>query len=379
MLDIPYPTGNRRALALAAAQAQRPQPGFGFALEPAALTGAFRLHPPDGFEAWTSRDGTPLFATRFDLLTTADAALARCVRALPGRRLWDGLLRPRTLFAGSTVSEYLPLSSAAASAALPMALREQYGRTYPFVILKDLPQDSPLLDAHSNRTAATLLRAAQQAGYVSVQGQALAYLPVDFTSLEDWLRRFSGKRRYDIRRKLKQRAALDVETWPLGAPPLQDAACRAALYALYRQVYAQSAVQFDELSAGFFDAVFTDPALPGFLFVFRHRGRLVGWKLCFEHDGMLIDKYVGFDYPEARRLGLFFVGWAECLQYALQHGLRHYVIGWTDPAVKAYLGARFTFTRHAVWVRNPLLRAGLRRLSHRFEADAGTLLAAGGG
>jgi hypothetical protein len=57
------------------------------------------------------------------------------------------------------------------------------------------------------------------------------------------------------------------------------------------------------------------------------------------------------------------------LEYALQHELCCYVAGWTDPGIKAYLGARFTFTRHAVRPRSRLLRAALRRLSGRFESD----------
>jgi len=57
----------------------------------------------------------------------------------------------------------------------------------------------------------------------------------------------------------------------------------------------------------------------------------------------------------------------------LRHGLRHYIAGWTDPEIKRYLGAKFTFTRHAVYVRNPLLRAILRRFSSAFESDRAAL------
>jgi hypothetical protein len=57
------------------------------------------------------------------------------------------------------------------------------------------------------------------------------------------------------------------------------------------------------------------------------------------------------------------------LEYAMERGLRHYVAGWTDPEVKAQLGASFTPTRHAVYVRNPLLRALARRFSGHFEMD----------
>jgi hypothetical protein len=37
--------------------------------------------------------------------------------------------------------------------------------------------------------------------------------------------------------------------------------------------------------------------------------------------------------------------------------------------VKAQLGARFHVPRHAVFVRNRLLRAVLRRFAHHFESD----------
>ena len=58
------------------------------------------------------------------------------------------------------------------------------------------------------------------------------------------------------------------------------------------------------------------------------------------------------------------------IEHALGRGLRFYVAGWTDPEVKAGLGARFTFTRHLVWVRNPILRRILYMFRHWFESDA---------
>ena len=125
-----------------------------FALEPAALLDAFVNCPPRGFSTWRDRDGTPLFAAPFDLLTTADVRLRQRVRALPGYGRWGALLRPCTLFAGSTVSEYLPLGNSDGAATLPMRLRDQHARRYALVILKDIPQHSPLLRAQDNRAAA---------------------------------------------------------------------------------------------------------------------------------------------------------------------------------------------------------------------------------
>ena len=51
-------------------------------------------------------------------------------------------------------------------------------------------------------------------------------------------------------------------------------------------------------------------------------------------------------------------------------GLKTYVAGWTDPEIKSYLGARFTFTKHAVYIRNPVLRFVLSRLKRLFESDS---------
>ena len=88
---------------------------------------------------------------------------------------------------------------------------------------------------------------------------------------------------------------------------------------------------------------------------------------------MFIDKYIGLRYPLARELNLYFVSWVVNLELALQHGCATYVAGWTDPQVKAALGAKFTFTRHLVWVKNPVLRRILHPLRHFFESDSRTV------
>ena len=106
------------------------------------------------------------------------------------------------------------------------------------------------------------------------------------------------------------------------------------------------------------------------VFVYRHEGTMIGWNICFVVDGKLIDKYVGFVYPAARENNLYFTSWFHNLAWARERGLTHYVAGWTDPEIKSYLGARFTLTRHAIYLRNPLLRALARRLGRFFESDS---------
>lgn len=340
-----------------------------FAVEPDALLEHFRQHPPLGFETFLAEDGSCGFNAPFDLLTTADAGLLKTVNALPGGKLLRRLLTLDTCFFGSTVSEYCTLAAAGVGGQAVRSLLSAWGRRSMFMIVKDLPEQSPLLPPEANRYAETVVEACRQEGFIEVDGQALAYVPIDFASADEYLGRLSSGRRRSIRRKLRSRARLRVEILETGCERLADPAFLEELYARYLEVYAQSEIHFDLLSAEFFRSVFQDATLDGRLFLYFAEDALIGYNLCFIHDGMLIDKYIGFRYPVARDYNLYFVSWMENLEFARTRGLRYYVAGWTDPEVKAFLGAKFTFTRHLVFVRNPLLRLLMRKLSGLFESD----------
>jgi hypothetical protein len=344
-------------------------PEFCNLLEPRALVAHFLAHPPEGFSVLATRSGTPAFIAPFDLLTTADIALRKRVTALPLYRWWGRLLRPRTCFVGTTVSEYALFPSRAEADALVAEWLTDHARRHPFLIVKDIPQESPLLDQASNAQARAIAEACARAGFVLLEGQALAWVPIDFESGDDYLARLSPGRRKDIRRKLRARSGLEVEQVSTGSRAFDDPALRDAFYALYLEVYAQSEIHFDRLSRAFFDALLQDATSGGIVFVYRQGGRMIGWNLCFVVGEALVDKYVGFAYPAAREYNLYFVSWMHNLEYARQRELCCYIAGWTDPEIKAHLGARFTFTRHAVRPRNRVLRAILRRLSGHFESD----------
>lgn len=340
-------------------------------IEPAALVGHFLAHPPLGFLAGRSVEQIPAFTAPFDLLTTADPALLRRLRAWSGYRHWRGWLRLRTRFIGATNTEYLWLPQTD-PAALARRLRETEGRRCRLLIVKDVPDQSPLLSPAANALARAFLAACEDQGFVLVEGQALAWVAIDFADIDEYLARLSRARRRDLRRKLRSRAGLEVETLRTGAD-FADESRLADFYALYRAVYDQSELHFDLLGPEYFRAVLRDADSGGIVFVYRHRGRLIGWNLCYEHEGRLIDKYIGLAYPQSREHNLYTVSWFENLEYARRRGLRAYVAGWTDPQAKRALGARFTFTRHAVYPRAAPLRALLRRFAAAFESDRSLL------
>ncbi len=338
-------------------------------LEPESLARHFIAHPPQGFVVAQGPEQMPSFTTDFDVLTTLDPNLRRRIETWPLHARWRQWLRLQTRFIGTTVSEYLCVPGIIEPALLAKEIMALHARACPLLVVKDIPQASPLLDASANQFAAAFASACQAQGCVLLEGQALAWVPIDFDTIEEYLSRLSRSRRRDIRRKLRSRASLDVELWPTGSEHFGDSATLDAFYSLYLNVFEQSELKFDLLTPEFFKAVLQDADSGGQVFLYRSQGRMIGWNLCFEHAGMLVDKYIGLAYPAAREHNLYAVSWIENLAYAQRRGLRCYVAGWTDPEVKVALGARLTFTVHAVHVRNPILRMILKLTSRLFEAD----------
>ena len=329
-------------------------------IEPAGLIRHFQTFPPEGFAAFSLDDGVPAFSTPFDLLTTMEPAVRRALRWLP-------LPHPRTCFVGTTVSEYALLSGSTPPETLVDDLLASMVPRFPFLIVKDLPTEATLVGEEAFAYSRRLAEACTRRGFVLLEGQELAYVPIDFSSEDEFLSRLSHTRRKNLRRKLKSESRLTIETIPTGDERFRDEVFLAELYALFMNVYRQSEIHFDLLTAPFFRAVLQDGELHGLLFAYRLDGALIGYNLCFHENGMLLDKYVGFVYPQAREFNLYAVSWFHNLQYALANGLRCYVAGWTDPEVKRELGASFTQTRHAVYVRNPMLRALLMPFRRLFE------------
>ncbi|MDF7666547.1 GNAT family N-acetyltransferase [Orbaceae bacterium ESL0727] len=338
-------------------------------LEPNQLIDDFLAHPPEHFTAWLSQEGVPAFAARFDLLTTAQSDFKQKLSKIPFYHKWKKWLQPKTCFIGTTVSEYVLLTDNVDANTLAGHLKQNYGNNYPLLIVKDLPIDSPLQNETSNHYSQQFLAALKAHGFIEVEGQALAWVPIDFTKLDDFFAHFSYSRRKNFRRKLKSRQQLTINVLQSGDDCFYHDDVLDDYYQLYQNVYQQSEIHFDRLTKPFFVELLQNKNNGARIFTYHYQGQLIGYNICFVVNNMLVDKYIGLVYPQARELNLYYVSWFFNLEYALEQGFTHYIAGWTDPEVKASLGAKFTFTKHLVYVRNPVLRAILGRLSHYFESD----------
>jgi uncharacterized protein len=339
-------------------------------LEPDALIQDFLDFPPLDFKAWTLADTTPVFSAEFNLLTTLEPEVYHKIRALPGYAIWGNWLKPYTCFVGATVSEYALLPQHVAPDLWPASLKQALAKNYSFLIIKDIPQTSPLLSNAENQAAQAALASAQAAGFVLVEGQALAWVAIDFADTEEYLARLSKVSRKSLRRKLKSQQDVEISYVSTGDAMFNDTAVLDEYYQLYMNVYQQSDIHFDILSRDFFKSVLQNAASGGVVMRYQYAGQLIGYNISFVVGDKLVDKYVGFVYPAAREHNLYFVSWFVNLNYALQQGLKYYVAGWTDPQVKKSLGAQFSFTSHAVYIRNPIVRNLLKPFKSLFERDA---------
>jgi predicted N-acyltransferase len=335
----------------------------------------FREHPPVGFTCETDASGLTLFFTDFDLLTTLDTAARARLAKLPFSAALTRRLRFPARFAGTTITEYAPLPEAVSPADMLNRLLPRPGDEQALAILKDIPDASPFLSGEDNAYADELARLAVERGFIEVKGQALAYLPLDFGDIDGYFAKLSRERRKNLRRKMKTRGLMEVETIALGDARFSNQAFLGELYEMYLEVYKQSRIHFDLLSPSFFAALFGGAGgnVNGLVVCYRRQGVLAGYNICLIHNDLMIDKYIGFRYPLSRELNLYFVSWLVNLEIALERRCAAYIAGWTDPEVKASLGAKFTFTRHLVWVGNPVLRRLLRPLRRFFESDSNSL------
>lgn len=342
-------------------------------VEPGELIDNFLLNPPIGFQAQAIALGAqnfPAFLADFDLLTTLDQegkAVRDFVQRMP---FFKRFIKYPALFVGTTATEYANYPELVDYAPMIKSLLERFRQCgAQLLIVKDIPCASPLLSKEENEAADRLIACCDRSGFSIVAGQALAYVPIDFTDVDQFLGRMSRTRRKDFRRKLRESAGVQVEELKSGDEAFFDEQFLATVYKMYLNVYEQSEIHFDLLSPAFFRTMLQDRSNNGRIFVYKSAGKMIGYNICFVHNQMLVDKYVGFLYPEARDANLYFLSWFYNLEYALKQGLKTYIAGWTDPAVKASLGANFTLTKHAVYVKNPLLRTVLKRFQYLFESD----------
>ena len=348
-------------------------------LEPQSLIDTFIENPPENFEIEiinASDRYLHAFSTDFDLLTTIDESLVEFVNKLrlfpPFNYINRKILTPNVTFIGTTVSEYSLFPENITSEGLVHSLlsyvKEQDKK---YFIIKDIPLNSSLLSNKDNNFSKELMKNLRKYDFEILSGQALAYLPINFNSLDGYLELFSSKRRNDLKRKMKSLKKITIREYSTGDEFFTSEIIHE-LYNLYINVYNNSYVNFDKLTLPFFKHLLQNTT-NGKVFIYSNNDRIIGFNLCFIFNNKLMDKYSGFLYPDSRNFHLFFNHFFDNINYCIKNNLDTYIVGCSAPRAKAYLGCNFTFTYHAVYIKNPILRYLLKKFKHLFEFDKNIL------
>ena len=344
-------------------------------LEPESFVDAFLKHPPENFKIkkieFDEQEVYGFFAD-LDLFTTVDEKIKIFVDKLRLFKPFDYIIRKfltfNTLFIGTTVSEYSLFPNSMNLSEFKNKLLSVFQKSgSQFLVIKDLPSESPLLSNDENMFSKEMTSSLENNGFVILAGQALAYLPVDFDSIEEYLKKFTSKRRNNFRRKMKAGANLYLQEFITGDNYFTDEIANI-LYNLYLNVYNISNIHFDKMTLSFFKHILQN-TYEGKVFIYYDKNKIIGFNLCYVMNDYLVDKYRGYLYPEALNFKLFFNQFFDGINYCLVNGLKTYIMGWTAPEVKAYLGCKFTYTYHAVYIKNPIIRFVLTKLKSCFEAD----------
>ncbi len=338
-------------------------------IEPENLINTFMAEPPEGFQSISIDTGNgfiPGFIMKFNILTTTDEKIKKLLSKV-------GFLipKPKAMFIGTTVTEYsiFPEDIPPDKTRKLILSRLKEIRS-SFLIVKDIPLDSPLLSDEENRASKEIMKNLEENKFQIIYGEALAFVRININSIDEYLKLFSRSRRKDIKRKLKSKDEITVEEISTG-DPFFDNETVSFLYMLYMNVYNQSTIHFDLLTESFFKRLFQEEN--GLVFLYRNNGKIIGFNLCYRAGNKLIDKYIGLDYPDARTFNLYFVSWINNIDYCIKNRLEFFVAGWSDPEIKANLGSEFTFTYHAIYLKNPLLRFILKKIKFLLEADKNLL------
>ena len=330
------------------------------AIECAGLSGFnylyFAVH-----EKGKLRAVVPAFLTDYRLDTTLQGGWRKLTDAIT--RVFPRLLRLRLLSLGSPVSEVchlgfaadcLPEERARLLAAILAEVEEQARlRCIGMLAIKDTSAAQDKLWAAACRTA----------GLRRQPGLPTTSLDLPYATLDDYLATLSSATRKDMRRKLKNAAAVRVE-WRSNIDDIQG-----EIWRLYHATFANAEFQFEELTPAYFCQVLTRLGKNASCVTYWLDQQLIAFNLVLHNCERLLDKFFGMDYAIARQYNLYYLSWMENVRYCLAHGIPVYQSGQGLHHEKLRLGCRLS--ANGLWYkhRNRLLDRLFALVERLFRLD----------
>ena len=300
----------------------------------------------------------PLFETRFDLSTFVEGWIKKSVQA--AGRLIPSLVKPRVLSVGLAVGEWSEIGidphidEVTRDAAYTMAFNTLQ------MLAAELESD---IVAFYNFNQFGKLPGEVFNDYHQVQFQSCARLPINFSSMEEFLARFSRAARKDLRRKMRASHEVRVIRSRTIAPFLDR------IYRLYLETVARSPLAFGVLNRLFFEKICE--SVPGAEYtLYFVQDELAAFNLLVVTQETMVDKYFCMDYDLGRKYNIYVLSWLENVRTCMERKIPLYYTGQGAEKTKVHLGATlipgFVLFKH----RQPLVD----RLLMAWPAVSGNVL-----
>ncbi len=251
----------------------------------------------------------PGFITKQDLAIGFPSVLRRGVLAI--RHIYTSFLNPQMAFLGSPAANGQHTTETPMDFLAESFLAYAKHRKVSFLTFKEFP--------FQQRAS---LRNLQRHGYTALASYPGVSMKLDFSDYETYLAKKVGhSTRKSLRRKfrdLEKQPAIRMECVTDISPNLDR------IESLYLEVFERSSEKFEKLTKNFFTSVAERLGDRAKFFFWWQNETLIAFSLCWVHDGIFYDDYLGMDYTAAHDLHLYYVTFRDQITWALSQGLRHY-------------------------------------------------------
>jgi len=285
----------------------------------------------------------PLFETRFDLSAFVAGWIKKSVKV--AGRLIPSLFQPRILGVGLLVGEWSEIGidpqtdAGTLEAAFKMAfdalqtlaaeLKSHIVAFYNF--------------SHFGRLPGEVLNK-----FHRVKSQFCARMPINFSSLEEFLARLSRAARKDLRRKMRVAPEVRIIRSRDISPFLDR------IYNLYLETVKRSPLAFGAHNRLFFENICE--RVPGAEYtLYFVREELAAFNLLVVKQEAMVDKYFCMDYELGRTYYLYVLSWLENIRTCVERGIPFYHAGQGLEKTKAHLGATLIPTYLLFKHRQPVI------------------------
>ena len=204
---------------------------------------------------------------------------------------------------------------------------------------------------------------AQTLGYARLPGMPTAYIDIHFTSADEYMATLSATTRKDMRRKLREADAVEIQTVHSLDGILPE------VMALYHDTKSRSDWQFEELTEDYFNGVLAAMPTRSFCTLYYVHGQLLAANILVHDEHTLIDKFFCMNSAVGREYNLYFLSWFTNINYCLEHGLKRYQSGQEGYENKLRLGSKLIRNTMYFKHRNALAQSILKLVSPLLAAD----------